>query len=383
MNATDSAEEPRGTSGIRRLGGWGKRRLRPLRSVQGIRTSGLLLATGALLILLGIKSPTYISLANLRVVGLEITEVGMVCVGSTVLMISGNVDLSVGSLTGLVATASAMLSRSMSPLFAILLGLLIGLGCGLFNGALVWRIRISPIIITIGSLSLFYGVALLLNEGADVPNVPGRFTHFGNATLFGFSDGFLMFVALSLLVWVFLATTIPGRRVYAIGGNREASARVGIRIRRIVLVTFAFNGLLCGLGGVLLASRFGSASPQFGVGLEVDVITAVILGGVAFTGGEGSMAGVVMAVIFLGVLESGVVALGIDPYYADVIKGAALIFAVGLDQLVGEQRERFRKVMAIREWEEDVEEESERKRAGAGAGRPGWTQGVSRERSDG
>jgi ribose/xylose/arabinose/galactoside ABC-type transport system permease subunit len=346
--------------GATQLGRWGAKLPAPLRTVQSVRASGLLLATVALLILLGTKSPTYITLSNLRVVGLQITEVGIVSVGMTMLMISGNVDLSVGSATGLVATATALMSRSMSPVLAILLGLLIGLSCGLFNGILVWRIRISPIIITIGSLSLMYGIALLLNEGADVPNVPVSFTNFGNSSFLSFNISVVFFVVLFLVVWIFLATTIPGRQLYAIGGNKEAAARVGIPIRRFVIATFAFTGLLVGLGGVLLASRFGTASPQFGIGLEVDVITAVILGGVAFTGGEGSMLGVVLAVIFLGILESGIVALGIDPYYADVIKGGALIVAVALDQLVGEQRERFRRALSIRELEE---EESERRRA--------------------
>ena len=122
---------------------------------------------------------------------------------------------------------------------------------------------------------------------------------------------------------------------------------MGIPVRRLVIGTFAFNGLLIGLGGILIASRYGTASPQFGVGLEVQAITAVILGGVAFTGGEGGMGGVLVAVIFLGILESAVVALGINPYYANVIQGAALIIAVGMDQLAREQHERRRRAIAL------------------------------------
>jgi len=219
--------------------------------------------------------------------------------------------------------------------------------CGVFNGLLVWRISISPIIITIGSLSLMYGIALVLNQGQDVPNVPGNFTTFGSVTVFGFNIGVVILLVLCLAARIFLAGTVPGKYLYAIGGNREAAARVGIPIRRYVLGTFAFSGLLIGLAGVLLASQFGTASPDFGINLEVQVITAVILGGVAFNGGEGGIGGVLLAVIFLGILNSMIVALGINQYFADVIQGAALIIAVGLDQVVREQRERRKRAIAL------------------------------------
>jgi ribose/xylose/arabinose/galactoside ABC-type transport system permease subunit len=336
-----SASEAVSLAGAPR-GGW----LRWLRRTTVLRTSGLLVATVALLVVLELRDSRYLSVDNLQVLGIQMSQVGIAAVGMALLMISGNVDLSIGSMTGLVATASALLSRSTSVVVAILLGLAIGMGCGLFNGLLVWRIRISPIIITVGSLGLFHGIALLLNQGAAVPNVPAGFTDFGQATVLGFSLSFVVLVGLGLVSWFLLSTTVAGRHLYAIGGNREAAARVGIPLRRFVLVLFTFNGLLVGLAAVLLASRYGTASPEFGVGLEIQAITAVILGGVAFNGGEGSMAGVMLAVVFLVVLESAVIALGIDPYYADVIMGGALIVAVALDQLAGEQQERQRIALA-------------------------------------
>jgi ribose/xylose/arabinose/galactoside ABC-type transport system permease subunit len=320
---------------------------RRLRLAQDSRAYGLALATIILLVILAIKDPPYMSLSNFEVVALQSVTVGIASVGTTFLMISGNVDLSIGSMTGLVATASALLSLSLPEPLPILLGLLIGVVCGVFNGALVWRISISPIIITIGSLSLMYGIALVLNQGEDVPNVPANFSTFGAATEAGFNVGVWFFLGLCILAWVFLNRTVPGKYLYAIGGNREAATRVGIPIRRYILGTFAFSGLLIGLAGVLLASQLGTASPDFGVNLEVQVITAVILGGVAFSGGEGGIGGVVLAVIFLGVLNSMVIALGINQYYADVIQGAALIGAVALDQLAREQRERRKRSLAL------------------------------------
>jgi ribose/xylose/arabinose/galactoside ABC-type transport system permease subunit len=182
--------------------------------------------------------------------------------------------------------------------------------------------------------------------------VPGNFTTFGAMTVSGWNIGVVFFLVLCILARIFLSKTVPGKYLYAIGGNREAAARVGIPIRRFVLSTFAFSGLLVGLGGVLLASQFGTASPDFGVNLEVQVITAVILGGVAFTGGEGGIGGVLLAVVFLGVLDSMVVALGINQYYADIIQGAALIGAVALDQVAREQRERRKRALALADMED-------------------------------
>jgi ribose transport system permease protein len=318
------------------------------------RLYGLALATIILLVILAIKDPPYISLGNFKVVALQSVTLGIASVGTTFLMISGNVDLSIGSMTGLVATASALLSLSLPEPLPILLGLLIGLVCGLFNGMLVWRISISPIIITIGSLSLLYGIALVLNQGEDVPNVPGNFTTFGAMTVSGWNIGIVFFLVLCILARIFLTKTVAGKYLYAIGGNREAAARVGIPIRRYFLGTFAFSGVLIGLAGVLLASQFGTASPDFGVNLEVQVITAVILGGVAFSGGEGGIGGVLLAVIFLGVLDSMVVALGINQYFADIIQGAALIGAVALDQLAREQQERRKRALALADMEDSA-----------------------------
>jgi ribose transport system permease protein len=311
------------------------------------RHIGLLVALAICLVILGLKTDNYLTTDNVLVVSLQLTTVGLISIGSAILLISGKVDLSIGSLFGFSAVSSVMLAKEMAPPLAMVIAVTIAMLFGWINGLLVWRISISPIIITLGSLTLIRAALLLMTDGRAVRGVPDSFGRLGQARPLGVPIAVYVLLGCAIIAHVLLSRTTIGQYIYAIGGNQEASEMVGLPVRRLVLWAFAMNGLLAGVAGVLTASRFGSASPQFGNGLELDVLTAVILGGVAFKGGEGTIAGVMLAVILLGVIRSGVVALGINPYYADIVQGAALIGAVIVDQLVHEQRERNRKRLAM------------------------------------
>jgi len=313
------------------------------------RNLGLLGALLGALLILAIFSPQYMSFQNFVVVGLQMAYIGIGAMGMAALIISGNVDLSIGSLFALCAVVSATLATTINPQWAIVLGIALGGLVGWLNGAAVWRIKLSPIIITLGSLTILRGVVLLVTGGYGIRGVPKAFGWLGQARPFEVPTPVWVLLALALIAHLLLQTTTLGRHIFAIGGNREASEAAGINVRRIVLGVFAVNGLIVGLAGTLAASRFGTAAPSFGIGYELDVITAVILGGVAFTGGEGNIIGVILAVALLGVINSGLVSLGIDPHYTEVVKGGALIAAVTLDQLAHEQQERYRKVLAMRE----------------------------------
>jgi ribose transport system permease protein len=315
------------------------------------RNLGLLAALLIALLILAIFSPKYMNLQNFIVVGLQMSYIGIAAVGTTFLIISGNIDLSIGSLFALCAVVSAMLSLYIEPQVAFLCGILLGGLIGLVNGAMVWRVKISPIIITLGSLTIIRGAVLLLTGGYTIRGVPKDFSLIGQWRPLEVPTPVWVFLILVVIAYFFLQTTTTGRHIFAIGGNREASEASGLTVRKLVLGVFLVNGLIVGLSGTLAASRFGTAAPTFGEGYELDVITAVILGGVAFTGGEGNIVGVVLAVMLLGVINSGLVSLGIDPHYTYVVKGAALILAVTLDQLSQERQERFRTILARRERE--------------------------------
>lgn len=309
----------------------------------------MLLALAGSLTILAIFSPKYMTFDNFVVVALQMSFIGIAAIGTTALVVSGNIDLSIGSLFALSAVCSSMLARSVPPAVAICAGILLGGLVGWIHGLLVWRIRLSPILVTLGGMAILRGVVLLLSGGYSVRGVPPEFTTLGQARPFNLPIPVLILFAMAIAAHLLFTCTTLGRHVFAIGGNREACHAAGIPVRRFVLGTFAMNGLIVGLAGVLAASRFGSASPEFGVAMELDVITAVILGGVAFAGGEGNILGVMLAVALLGVINSGIVSLGLDPHYAEVVKGLSLVLAVSLDQLSQEARVKYRRLLAMRE----------------------------------
>ncbi|MBV9679800.1 MAG: ABC transporter permease [Acidobacteriaceae bacterium] len=313
------------------------------------RSLGLLVALVLTLLAISLYSPQYLSIENLLVVALQVSFVGIAAIGTGCLIISGNVDLSIGSQYALCAVTSAMLAKSVSAPIAWMAGIFLGAVLGLVNGLLVWRVPISPIIITLGTLTIFRGIALKITNGFGVRGVPSSFAQLGQAVWLGVPMPVWILVLLAGVAHILLHSTKQGRHLFAFGGNREAAESAGIDGKRLVLVSFAANGALVGTSAVLAASRFGSAAPTFGVGFELDVIAAVILGGVVFSGGEGSIVGILLGIVLLGVINSGLISIGIDPHYTQMVKGLALVFAVTLDQLTQEQQERHRKKLALGE----------------------------------
>ncbi len=316
----------------------------------GGRNVYLVLALAISLIVLLVTHPNYFTIDNLRVIALNQSSIGIGAVGMAYLIIAGQIDLSIGSIFMATSMAAAFLALRQPVPIAI--GGALALGCilGSINGLLVWRIRVSPLIVTLGTLTIFSGGVLVLTKGVGYYVNDDAFTGLGNATPLGVPSEIWTLVVIAILGYLILSRTTIGRYVYAIGSNRQAAEAAGINVRRIVITLFVANALLVGVVGVLTASRFSSANIAYGVNFNLDVITAVILGGVAFTGGEGSIIGVMLAVAFLGVVSSGLITLGVDPYYTDVIKGSALVISVGLDQVTQERRERYRRNLALAEY---------------------------------
>jgi ribose/xylose/arabinose/galactoside ABC-type transport system permease subunit len=335
------------------------------RATQG-RGVHLLFATGIILVFLAFRDPNYFTVENLKVVALNSSSVAIASVGMAYLMIAGGIDLSIGSIFVAAGFVSGDLSVHTSAVLAVVGGLAVSGALGLMNGLLVWRIRVSPIIVTLGTLTLIEGVITVASNGQGIYGMPQAFLNIGQSAPLGVPTEIWVMIALAVVAAIILSETTIGAHVYALGGNREASELAGVRVRRLTLGLFVFSALAAGLAGIITSARFGVADIDFGVNFNLSVITATILGGVAFTGGEGTIAGVMLAVIFLNVVSSGLIASGVNPYYSDVITGAALVISVGLEQLTQERNDRIRREIALAEMMADDDADSD-----GGPGTPG------------
>lgn len=307
-------------------------------SLQRARTraaaSALLLGVVALLLVFSALNDAFLTVDNFRNIFIQASVISVVAVPMALLLIAGKVDLSVGSTLALGAVVTGLLITDGVPVVpAIVIGVLAGAVVGVINGVLVEAWDLSPIIVTLGALTAVRGIALTLAPD-PVFGFPDGFLALGENELFGIPYLVLIAAAVFLLGGAVLSRMPTGRHVYAVGVNPEAAYLSGVRVRRIGIWLFAATGAAAALAGVMLSARLGSApSGSLGVGFELDVLTAVILGGVAFNGGRGTIAGVFLGVLFLGVLQNGLTLENVPAATALVVKGAVLVVAAGLDRV--------------------------------------------------
>lgn len=314
------------------------------------RTMGLAIAVVIVALVVQLQASHYLTPTNLRVLAVQLVSIGIAAIGSAFVVASGNVDVSIGSIFSLSGVCAAWAAASGAPwVLALLIGPLVGLILGGVNGLLVSRLSVSPIVVTLATLSLYAGIVVVWTGGNAVKGVPSEFMSVGEGRILGVP---MIVVALIIVVCVgfAMANRISiGRRLLAVGASPEAASSAGISVKRYTIGVFALNGLLVGTASALSASRFGTASPTAGVGFELLVLTAVLLGGVLFTGGVAPIGGVVLAVVLITEIRSGLIAIGFDPTWSLVVMGLCLLGAVGLNQLTEERREALLKRSAILE----------------------------------
>jgi ribose transport system permease protein len=287
----------------------------------------------AVFVALCFSSPYFLTPRNLFNVARQISVVGIVALGEALVILSGGIDLSVGSAIGLSAVLGAMATAATgSPLLGLAASLGTGAVAGIVNGVLVARARINPFITTLGTLSVMRGGALLITSGNPQP-FTGWAAFLGSGRIGQVPVQFLLLLALAATVWVFAVRTRWGRDVYAVGDNARAARLAGLDVAGTRTLVFAISGLLAGVGGLLLAGMLANANPNLGLGYELDVIAAVILGGVALTGGRGSVAGVLVGAALMGLLRNAFVLLNVSGYWQTITIGAVVIVAVGADSL--------------------------------------------------
>ena len=290
----------------------------------------------ALCAIFSIATPTFYKEANLFNILRQVAVVGIVAVGMTMVLLTGGIDLSVGSIIGVACvTAAELLLIGMNVYLVVLITLVISAGLGLLNAFLINVAKIPPLITTLAMMTTLRGVAYLITGGMPVFGFDSAILVLGKGELFGVIPvPVIIMVFFFILGWLFLDKTRYGRYIYGVGGNEEATRLSGISVKKIRYIVFAISGFLSGVAGIVLLARINSGAPKSGQGYEMDVITAVVLGGVSITGGEGKIGFVVIGVLFMGVLSNGMTLLNVQEYVQWVIQGLALIGAVSFDRVV-------------------------------------------------
>ena len=291
----------------------------------------ILAVLAVLFVFFSLQTDAFLTANNLVNVARQVAPTVIVAVAMTFVITTGNIDLSVGSIVGLTAAALAILAENGSPLVALLLTLVLGLGIGMINGALTAFGKLQSFIVTLASLTAVRGLALLITDGYSTPITSEFLLPIGNGKLAGLYAPTWIAVVTVALGWYVFNHTRFGRYVVAVGSNAESLRRAGVDVRRIQLAVLTLTGFAAGLAGVVTAARLASGSSNSGTLFELEVITAVVLGGTALMGGKGSIIGSAIGAVTLGVISNGLVLLRVDVYWVPITQGLILIVAILLN----------------------------------------------------
>ncbi len=298
---------------------------------------GIVLVLVVLVGIISIASPVFLSPRNIRNVLQQVSTLGILSMGMTVLMISGGIDLSVGSSISTVAViAGTMLKAGLPAELAIVTGLILGCAIGGINGLLAAFTRAHPFILTLGTMTIFQGVAITITQGFPITDLGRRFEFIGGAMLGPIPFIVLLFFVVMVVCGLLLRYLRIGRIAYAIGGNEYTTYLAGIPVKRYKILFYVICGFFAGLAGLVLASRISSAIPNMGTGFEMNSIGAAVIGGIPLTGGRGSVGGTLTGVLLLGIIANGLNLLHVDASWQYVVTGLIIIIAV----IIHEQRLR-------------------------------------------
>lgn len=309
-------------------------------------------------------APSFLTPNNLSILTKHVAIVALLGMGMTFVILTGGIDLSVGSLAGLSGmTAGYLITQGITiggvvhyppPIVAILAAIFVALAVGLLNGWLVSRAGVAPFIATLGTLYIARGAALLISNGRTFPDLAGDpargntgFPTIGQSFFLGIPTPVWMMLAVFLVAWIVAVHTPFGRHVYAIGGNARASRLAGIRVPRVTLLTYLISAFCAALVGLIIASQLEAAHPATGESFELNAIAAVVLGGTSLMGGRGSITGSLIGAFVIGVLADGLVMLGVSEFWQMVIKGVVIVLAVAIDQLQSRLQARLLPLLAV------------------------------------
>ncbi|MDD3824173.1 MAG: ribose ABC transporter permease [Sphaerochaetaceae bacterium] len=305
---------------------------------QLLKNNGILIVFLLICVVLSFLSPYFFTTNNILNIIRQTSIYGIIAVGMTFVILTGGIDLSVGSILALSGAIAAgmMKNQGAAPLVAALVAILVGAGIGLINGLLVTIGKIAPFVVTLGMVTIARGLTLIYTKGYPISGFSPEFRYLGGGYILGIPVPVIVFIAMVALAWFILNHTRLGRYTYAIGGNEETVKLSGINVKFYKSMVYVIVGIMSSLSALILSARLNSAEAVAGQGYELDVIAAVVIGGTSLSGGRGSIIGTLIGALLIGTINNGMNLLGISPYFQQVVKGALIIGAVILDRLRAE-----------------------------------------------
>lgn len=292
---------------------------------------------GLLLIILviSILNPSFLTVSNILNVLRQVSINALIAFGMTFVILTGGIDLSVGSILAFSSAITAsLLATGVDPFIAVFIGLIVGAVLGAINGIVISKGKVAPFIATLATMTIYRGFTLMYTEGRPITGLGDSsfFEMMGRGYFFGIPFPAVTMVFSFIILYIILKKTTFGRRVYAVGGNEEAAILSGIMADRIKIYVYSLTGFLSALAGVILTSRLNSAQPTAGAMYELDAIAAVVLGGTSLTGGRGWIVGTLIGALIIGVLNNGLNLLGVSSFFQQVVKGGVILLAVLMDR---------------------------------------------------
>lgn len=306
-----------------------------IKSASSFKEFGVVIAMLLLVLFFSVTSDIFLTANNLLNITRQVSVISLVAIGMTFVIITGGIDLSVGSIISFVGiiTTSAIKDLGFSIPIAIIMGLLLGVVIGSVNGFLIAYIKMPAFITTMGMMTILRGLGYIYTKGYPIYDLPRSFRYIGQGYIGRIPFPTIILIFIAIIAFIVLRKTIFGRHILAIGGNAEAAKIAGISDKRDVLIVYIMSGFISSIAAILMAARIGSGLPTIGTGYELDAIAAVVIGGAAMTGGTGTILGTILGSVILGVLSNGLSLLDVDSYVMNVISGLVVILAVFVDRM--------------------------------------------------
>jgi ribose transport system permease protein len=293
----------------------------------------IFIALAILCLIMSVSTSTFMTPYNIGIIARQISFIAIVAIGQTTVLLTGGIDLSVGSTAGLSGILCSLLMTNVhvGPISIIFVSLVLGILLGCVNGILIGRLKLNAFIVTLAMGEIYGGLILVITRGYPILNLPESFAFLGQGMIGLVPVPVIFMLVITIVIAYLLENTPFGRNIYAVGGNSIAAKLAGIKVENVTLYVYMLSGMFASLSGLLLTSRMNAGQPTIGASWVMPSITAAIIGGTSLSGGEGTIIGTIIGAAFMGVLANGIVLLNISSYWERVITGAVVIIAVVID----------------------------------------------------